>query len=59
MELEDLKRCRNAMEENGLQIASITTDQHISIREYVRDHWPEITHYFDIWHIAKGIIKCK
>lgn len=56
MELEGLIRCRNEVEEAGLTINSITTDQHISIRAHIRDCWPEVTHYFDAWHIAKGSV---
>ena len=55
MELEGLKRgldyltgvCR-------LDIKALVTDRHVMIKKYMRENQPDIQHYFDVWHIAKG-----
>lgn len=55
MELEGLKRCREELENVCVSVASMTTDQHLSIAKYIREDWKEIVHYYDTWHIAKGM----
>lgn len=55
MELEGLKRCRDQLTTNGLVVDELITDRHASVSKYVREQWPEVTHNFDVWHIAKGM----
>ncbi|XP_067951955.1 uncharacterized protein [Watersipora subatra] len=57
MEKEGLIRCRREVEDAGVCIGSLTTDQHIMIAPYMRKEWTELTHYFDLWHIAKNLKK--
>jgi len=56
MELEGLRRCL-AFLLQFLNISTITTDRHSSVQKYLRETFPHITHYFDVWHIAKNIRK--
>ena len=55
MELEGLKRVRRCIEQRGAKVRVLVTDRHAQIQKWIREHWPDVTHYFDIWHVAKGI----
>ena len=52
VESKGLIRCKE-VESARLTVASMTTDQHLSIAKYIREQWP-VAHYFDTWHVAKG-----
>ena len=54
MELEGLKRCLRKLEEEGICVSDLVTDRHAQVKAYIRDEQPEITHWFDVWHVAKG-----
>ncbi|XP_064625768.1 uncharacterized protein LOC135486686 [Lineus longissimus] len=59
MELEGLDRALTYVEQAlpHVQI-KLTTDGHKSIAKWLREDKSEtITHYLDIWHVAKGITK--
>ncbi len=46
----------------NLEIDVLVTDRHKSINKWlVRETHPSITHYFDTWHVAKGmwVIPCE
>lgn len=53
MELEGLKRGLDSLGAK-ISITSLTTDRHPSVKKYMREQRPEITHWFDVWHMAKG-----
>lgn len=55
MELEGFKRCHALLSDHGVPVNSLTTDRHMSIAKYVREEWSDVQHFFDIWHIAKGM----
>ncbi|XP_064643195.1 uncharacterized protein LOC135497319 isoform X1 [Lineus longissimus] len=58
MELEGLKRSMALLvTEKKLAIAEMVTDRHSQIKKYLRDKWPGVQHWFDCWHIAKGVKK--
>ncbi|KAH7984787.1 hypothetical protein HPB49_025741 [Dermacentor silvarum] len=57
MEKEGLARSLQKLDKQGVSINSITTDRHSAIRSYCRKERPGMKHYFDVWHIAKGINK--
>ena len=59
MELEGLKRCQAYMSRNNVQVSELTTDRHISINAYVKREWKDVEHYFDTWHLAKGMFSVK
>ena len=55
MELEGLKQCLKTLETKGMSIKSLTTDRHMGVKALIRD-LGTIIHYFDVWHVAKGIL---
>ncbi|KAK5935054.1 hypothetical protein CgunFtcFv8_020451 [Champsocephalus gunnari] len=57
MELEGLKRGLQKLNDEGVTIASITTDRHGSVKKYMGEKEPSIEHWFDVWHVAKVIRK--
>ena len=57
MELEGLKRGIAFLEKKGVPVQSLTTDRHPSVKSFMKKEKKDIKHYFDIWHVAKGIYK--
>ncbi|KAH6921105.1 hypothetical protein HPB50_027906 [Hyalomma asiaticum] len=57
MEKEGLAKCLTAVEELGVNIRSLTTDRHPGVKRYCREHKPDMKHWFDVWHVAKGLKK--
>ncbi|XP_077551794.1 uncharacterized protein LOC144165999 isoform X2 [Haemaphysalis longicornis] len=45
------------LRENGVEVASLTTDRHAAIKKHMRTKEPDVLHKFDVWHVAKGIKK--
>ena len=54
MELEGFARCQKDLEDDGIDVLSITTDRHLSITKYMREKLKQVKHYYDTWHISKG-----
>ncbi|WAR31785.1 hypothetical protein MAR_034327 [Mya arenaria] len=40
-----------------VNVQNIITDRHSSIKKYLREEEPAINHWFDVWHVAKGVNK--
>ena len=40
----------------GLVIKTFVSDRHSKIAKHVREKLPNITHYFDIWHLKKSML---
>ena len=57
MEKYGLKYLLHDLAAKGLNIDTLTTDQHIQIRAFLRNEWPNICHQFDIWHRSKNMRK--
>ena len=57
MELYGLKNLLEEMTKLGINIDTLTTDQHKQVRCFLQKSYPIICHQFDIWHKAKGIKK--
>jgi len=53
-EKEGLTRCLNTV--GADLIGTLVTDRHRQIAKYIREDFPDITHLFDIWHVAKGAV---
>ena len=53
MELEGLKRCFKTLDDNNVDIYSLTTDRHPSVQKFMREERSVIKHYYDVWHMAK------
>ncbi|KAH6920774.1 hypothetical protein HPB50_028237 [Hyalomma asiaticum] len=45
------------VKERRLKVTSVTTDRHVQITKHMRMNEPTVKHYFDAWHISKGIKK--
>lgn len=41
----------------GLSIPIFVSDRHRGIGKWLRESHPSVQHFFDQWHIAKGIVK--
>lgn len=55
MELEGFLRSINFLESEGMKIGALVTDRHPSIQKYLREQRADIRHYFDTWHVSKGL----
>ncbi|KAH7980871.1 hypothetical protein HPB49_019753 [Dermacentor silvarum] len=56
MEKQGLAKCLMGVEKLGIRIRSLTTDRHPGVNRYCRVEKPEIKHWFDTWHVAKGYV---
>ncbi|XP_033725378.1 uncharacterized protein LOC117315337 [Pecten maximus] len=57
MELEGLKRSISHLEENDISLKNLVTDRHVMVKKFMREQHPNTDHYFDVWHVAKGVTK--
>ena len=57
MELAGLERSMELLKANGLIPGVVVTDRHPSVQKWMRDNLPETVHYYDLWHVAKGLTK--
>ncbi|XP_071854147.1 uncharacterized protein [Apostichopus japonicus] len=57
MELEGLKRGLKYLQERGINVETLISDRHRSIAKYMREQQPDIDHFYDVWHVAKGLSK--
>ncbi|XP_078030983.1 uncharacterized protein LOC117267587 isoform X2 [Epinephelus lanceolatus] len=57
MEKEGFQCSLSLLEHKGVTIKAIVTDRHPGIQKYMREQRHDITHYFDPWHMGKGIGK--
>ena len=55
MEKEGLHRLLEFLEVQGLKVDILVTDRHKQINKWIRENYPEVKHYYDIWHVAKGL----
>ncbi|XP_070403500.1 2-iminobutanoate/2-iminopropanoate deaminase isoform X2 [Nothobranchius furzeri] len=55
MEKEGLCRSLDLLEENGVEVDYIVTDQHPEIQKYLRER--DVAHHYDVWHVVKGLSK--
>ena len=57
MEVEGLARCFSTLENNGVEVESLTTDRHRGIQKFLRENKPFVKHFYDVWHMAKSLYK--
>ncbi|XP_041474440.1 uncharacterized protein LOC121423188 isoform X2 [Lytechinus variegatus] len=57
MEKEGLRRGLAKLEELNVRVDTLVTDRHAQVAKWLRENYPEITHKYDVWHIAKGLLK--
>ena len=54
MEKEGLKRVLDFLQlKQRMQVEVLVTDRHKQINKWLREEHPQITHYYDVWHVAK------
>lgn len=56
MEKEGLIRSLDFLERSGVKVASLVTDRHTQVQKFIREEKPDIQHYYDVWHLCKGMI---
>lgn len=56
MEKEGLVRAKRWLDAKNVKVATIVTDRHRQISKYIREELRPygVTHYYDVWHVAKG-----
>ena len=54
MEYAGFKHCFESMFENGLDLGTFVSDRHNQIMKHMKEELPELTHYFDLWHLKKS-----
>ena len=59
MEYEGFKRSMEFFLGEGLNLSTLVSDRHQQIAKHMREKLPNITHYFDIWHLKKSKYKLK
>ena len=57
MEVEGLKQCLDKLNDHGVEICTLATDRHPSVRKTMADDYPQIRHEYDLWHIVKSLKK--
>ena len=57
MEKEGLDRSLSNVLANDIQVQSITTDRHTSATALLKKKYPDVVHYYDVWHLAKSVTK--
>jgi hypothetical protein len=58
MELEGLKRTIKLLQDEYEMLPEvIITDRHLAIQKWIRESLPVVSHYYDCWHVAKGLSK--
>ena len=55
MEKEGLHRLVEFLKEEGLRVGVLVTDRHKQINKWICEIHPEVKHYYDICHFAKGV----
>ena len=40
--------------EKDLIVGTLVTDRHQQITKWIKEEHPNVKHYFDVWHVAKG-----
>ncbi|XP_030292200.1 uncharacterized protein LOC115593026 [Sparus aurata] len=57
MEKEGFERSLSFLEDKGVVVKAVVTDRHTGVQKFLREQRPGISHYFDPWHMGKGIGK--
>ncbi|KAK3107593.1 hypothetical protein FSP39_017919 [Pinctada imbricata] len=57
MEKEGLRRSMLQLQSKNIKIDTFVSDRHPQINKWVRENMEGTTHYFDVWHVAKGLKK--
>ena len=52
-----LWHCLDKLLIQGVTITSIATDRHTGVASQMKKEYSFIHHQYDVWHMAKGVIK--
>lgn len=55
MERVGFVRAFDYLQDEGINIMSITTERHSAIKKEIATNHQTITHFFDSWHMSKGM----
>ena len=55
MEKKGLSHGLECLKHNRLDVQVLVTDRHKKIKKWLRETKPTIKHYYDVWHVAKGL----
>jgi len=55
MEKTGLAKSLDVLQSSGLSVDVFVTDRHPQIQKYMREALPSVKHYYDVWHVAKGV----
>ncbi|KAK7879222.1 hypothetical protein WMY93_033994, partial [Mugilogobius chulae] len=55
MEKEGLRRSLDLLQDNNINLDYIVTDRHTQVKTFLRGR--NITQYYDVWHMEKGLSK--
>ena len=55
MEKEGLQQVLSYLSLNNVVVDILVSDRHRQITKWIREEHQEIKHYYDVWHVAKGI----
>ena len=56
MEKEGVLRGLRYLASQELYVTDLVTDQHPSITKTIPEEFPSIRHWFDSWHVIKGML---
>ena len=56
MKKEGLARATSFLSEKKLSIGVLVIDRHRQINKWIRKTHSSTKHYYDAWHVVKGII---
>ena len=56
MEKEGLRRSLAMLEEGGVSVSCLVTDRHPQIQKFMTDNHSDVEHFYDVWHVAKGMV---
>lgn len=54
MEHEGLQRAVRLFCDADMTIDTLITDRHKQNAAWIRNNLPDVHHFYDIWHVAKG-----
>ncbi len=54
MELLGFKRAMDQFLRCGIDMKAFVSDQHLAIAKHIREDYPSICHYYDLWHLKKS-----
>ncbi|XP_070548761.1 uncharacterized protein [Ptychodera flava] len=57
MEKAGFKKTLDRILTDEVKVSTVATDRHLQIANTMKKDYPEISHQFDVWHVAKSITK--